>query len=152
MKFHQYQLAWKDDASNIEKQLRQEKVAGPALPKILQSSMKFPLCRVIGQYDHETKSRWCRQFPMIKQLRWQLAVIGQERENSVRKVRKRYEPREEKSGKLRLRANSAPSTAHGTISPHTRVQAQVPGWVGKIQCCAWTVKLLLGKWAQGGLN
>ena len=59
-----------------------------------------------------------RQFPMIKQLPWQLAVnrgavgripyIGSERKNSARKTGERYKHREEKSGSVALRPVKIP--------------------------------------------
>ena len=69
------------------------KVAGPAVPKLLQSSMKFPLSRGIGQYDQKNDDKavvlaTCRQLG---------SSVGESRTsgwrgNTVRKAVERYNP------------------------------------------------------------
>ena len=91
-----------------------------------------------------------RQFPMIKQLPWQLAVnrgaVGESRTSGWRGKTPWGKPVSAINTVRKSQAAShwgpwkfRPSTAYDALLPHTRVQAHVPGhWVGYILRCAWT--------------
>ena len=83
-----------------------------------------------------------RQFPMIKQLPWQLAVnrgaVGESRTSGRRGKTPWGKPVSAINTMRKSQAASRwgpwkfrPSTAYGAFQPHTRAQTRVPGqWVG----------------------
>ena len=83
-----------------------------------------------------------RQFPMIKQLPWQLAVnrgaVGESRTSGRRRKTPWGKPVSAINTVRKSQAASRwgpwkfrPSTAYGAFQPHTRAQTRVPGqWVG----------------------
>ena len=90
-----------------------------------------------------------RQFPMIKQLPWQLAVnrgavgesrtSGRRRKNSVRKTGERYKHREEKSGSVALRPVEIPPLYRIWRIPTAYSCSNTSSWPMSrlLQCCAW---------------
>ena len=148
-------LAWKAESSLSEDELSR-KVLGPAVyTKIYCRVQRNRVLFIPVQWENRVTltMKWIqagRQFPMIKQLPWQLAVnrgaVGESRTSGRRGKTPWGKPVSAINTVRKSQAASRwgpwkfrPSTAYDALLPHTRVQARVPGhWVGYILSCAWT--------------
>ena len=161
-------LAWKAESSLSEDELS-HKVLGPAVYTKIYCRVQWNWVLFIPvQWENRVtltmkRIEAAQQFPMIKQLPWQLAInlggcrripyIGSERKNSVRKTGERYKHREEKSGSVALRPVEIP--------PLYRIWRTSPAYSCS-STSSWPLSRLypvlcldaisqLGKWAPGGI-
>ena len=140
-------LAWKAESSLSEDELSR-KVLGPAVyTKIYCRVQRNRVLFIPVQWENRVtltmkRIEADRQFPMIKQLPWQLAVnrgaVGESHTSGRRGKTPRGKPVSAINTVRKSQAASRwgpwkfrPSTAYGAFQPHTRAQTWVPGqWVG----------------------
>ena len=152
--FFSRHLAWKAESSLSEDELSC-KVLGPAVyTKIYCRVQRNRVLFIPVQWENRVtltmkRIEAGRQFPMIKQLPWQLAVnrgavgesrtSGRRRKNSVRKTGERYKHREEKSGSVALRPVEIPPLYRIWRIPTAYSCSNTSSWPMSrlLQCCAW---------------
>ena len=140
-------LAWKAESSLSEDGLSCKVLCPAVYTKIYCRVQRNRVLFIPVQWENRVtltmkRIEAGRQFPMIKQLPWQLAVnrgaVGESRTSgrrgktlwgkpvsAINTVRKSQAASRWGPWKFR------PSTAYGAFQPHTRVQTRVPGqWVG----------------------
>ena len=140
-------LAWKAESSLSEDELSC-KVLGPAVyTKIYCRVQRNRVLFIPVQWENRVtltmkRIEAGRQFPMIKQLPWQLDVnrgaVGESRTSGRRGKTPWGKPVSAINTVRKSQAASRwgpwkfrPSTAYGAFQPHTRAQTRVPGqWVG----------------------
>ena len=167
--FFSRHLAWKAESSLSEDELSC-KVLGPAVyTKIYCRVQRNRVLFIPVQWENRVtltmkRIEAGRQFPMIKQLPWQLAVnrgaVGEFRTSSRRGKTPWGKPvsaiNTVRKSQAALRWGPwkfCPSTAYDTLLPHTRVQARVPGqWVGYISWAVSGRHISVGQMSPGRIN